>query len=72
VHSKGKIAEPTPAALPFQNISVSFASRRVGLVMQAPNGTRRTIVEIPREKTDALETSARRLARQLKAWLLES
>lgn len=68
--NKGKLAEPVSAAIPFSALSVSFSSRRVGLIL-ASSGTRRTIVEVQRERTDALETSARRLVRGLKAWLNE-
>ncbi|KAJ7031602.1 hypothetical protein C8F04DRAFT_694748 [Mycena alexandri] len=82
---KGKAVEPaqspsmkvtiTPVA--FSALSVSFSSRRVGLVLTTPNagrstGSRRTVVEVTRTRDEQLEVAARRLVWELRDWLVDS
>jgi hypothetical protein len=55
----------------FSTLSVSFSSRKVGLVMTG-KGTKRTIVEVPRTKDEKLEVAAKRLVKELKAWLIQT
>ncbi|KAJ7248587.1 hypothetical protein B0H12DRAFT_1123360 [Mycena haematopus] len=73
--------------LPFSAISASFSSRRVGLVlttggggsgwsggvrtMRSGAGSKRTIVEVPRTRDEALEVAARRLVWELRDWLVD-
>ena len=61
----------SPKPIPFSALSVSFSPRTVGLVLTSRSG-RRTIVEVPRARRDEpLETAAKRLVRELGAWLQE-
>ena len=53
----------------FSDISISFSSRRVGLILTADR-SKRTVVEITREKDDPLEIAAQQLVSKLRAWLL--
>ncbi|EGO02901.1 hypothetical protein SERLA73DRAFT_165830 [Serpula lacrymans var. lacrymans S7.3] len=65
--AKGKKpAGPTP--LSFSALSVSFSSRKVGLVLTS-TGRKRTIVEVARSRDEKLEVAAKKLAKQLKVWL---
>ncbi|KAJ7805743.1 hypothetical protein B0H14DRAFT_2462227 [Mycena olivaceomarginata] len=68
--------------LPFSALSVSFSSRRVGLVLTTGSGSgagsvrggaasKRTIVEVPRTRDEALEAAARRLVWELRDWLVD-
>ncbi|KAF8208358.1 hypothetical protein K438DRAFT_1574363 [Mycena galopus ATCC 62051] len=70
--------------LPFSTISVSFSSRRVGLVLTSSggggsgwlspgssSGSKRTIVEVARTRDEALEVTARRLVWGLRDWLVD-
>ncbi|KAG1750466.1 uncharacterized protein EDB91DRAFT_691237 [Suillus paluster] len=57
-----------PAPVPFSSLSISFSPRRVGLVLTA-SGRKRTIVDVARTRDEKLEVTAKKLARQLKAWL---
>ncbi|KAJ7326326.1 hypothetical protein DFH08DRAFT_916859 [Mycena albidolilacea] len=68
--------------LPFSALSVSFSSRRVGLVLTTGGGSgagsvrggaasKRTIVEVPRTRDEALEAAARRLVWELRDWLVD-
>ncbi|KAJ7846428.1 hypothetical protein B0H14DRAFT_2357677 [Mycena olivaceomarginata] len=57
--------------LPFSALSVSFSSRRVGLVLTTGGGGKRTIVEVPRTRDEALEVAARRLVWELRDWLVD-
>ncbi|KAJ7177915.1 hypothetical protein C8R46DRAFT_1188069 [Mycena filopes] len=81
---KGKAVEaiPTPSMkvtitpLAFSALSVSFSSRRVGLVLTTPNarrsaGGRRTLVEVARTRDEQLEVVARRLVWELRDWLVD-
>jgi hypothetical protein len=54
----------------FSTLSVSFSSRKAGLVMTG-KGTKRTIVEVPRTRDEKLEVAAKRLVKELKAWLIQ-
>ncbi|KAJ6588497.1 hypothetical protein B0H19DRAFT_1248150 [Mycena capillaripes] len=56
--------------LPFSAISVSFSSRRVGLVLTT-TGSKRTVIEVPRTRNEQLEVAARRLIWELKDWLVD-
>ena len=60
-----------PHALPFSQLSISFSTRRVGLVLSNQNQGRgkRTIVETGRERAEPLERCASRLVVALKGWL---
>ncbi|KAJ7757067.1 hypothetical protein B0H16DRAFT_1537904, partial [Mycena metata] len=82
---KGKAVEPvqppsmkvTITPLPFSALSVSFSSRRVGLVLTTPNarrstGSKRTVVEVTRTRDEQLEVAARRLVWELRDWLVDS
>jgi hypothetical protein len=77
--SKSKAREaprPAPAPrkitpVPFAQISVSFSSRRVGLVLAAGGTTKRTVVETSRAREEKLEAAAKRLVKELRAWLEE-
>jgi hypothetical protein len=57
-----------PAPLPFASLTVSFSSRKVGLVLSA-KATKRTIVEVPRARDEKLELAAKRLVKELQATL---
>lgn len=54
--------------LPFDALSVSFSSRRVGLVLTTTQ-RRKTIVEVERRRDEKLEYAARGLVHDLKSWL---
>ena len=62
-------------AIPFSALSVAFEPRRVTLVFQplaGSGGRRRTIAEVPRAARDErLEVAAKRLVRELQAWMAE-
>ncbi|GLB44261.1 hypothetical protein LshimejAT787_1601910 [Lyophyllum shimeji] len=58
--------EITP--IPFHLLSVSFSPRQVGLILHP---AKRTIVSTPRTREERLEAAARRLVRELRAWLEE-
>lgn len=57
-----------PHALPFAMLSITFSTRRVGLVMSS-QGRKRTIVETDRDRSEPLERCASRLILSLKAWM---
>lgn len=57
-----------PVPMSFNSLSISFSPRRVGLVLTA-SGRKRTIVDVARTRDEKLEVTAKRLVRQLKAWL---
>ncbi|KAF7342002.1 COesterase domain-containing protein [Mycena venus] len=68
--------------LPFSALSISFSSRRVGLVLTSGGGSsmggtirgagsKRTIIEVLRMRDEALEVAARRLVWELKDWLVD-
>jgi hypothetical protein len=56
--------------VPFAQISVSFSSRRVRLVL-AGGTTKRTVVETSRAREEKLEAAAKRVVKELRAWLEE-
>ncbi|TCD64860.1 hypothetical protein EIP91_003564 [Steccherinum ochraceum] len=62
--SKGRQIVP----IPFGVVSVSFSSRRVGLVISTRE-RKRTIVEAERTKDERLEVAAKHLVAQLRMWL---
>ncbi|KAJ7120922.1 hypothetical protein C8R44DRAFT_736622 [Mycena epipterygia] len=81
---KGKAVAPVPPPsmkvtvnpLPFSALSVSFSSRRVGLVLITPGtgrstGSKRTVVEVARTRDEQLEVAARRLVWELRDWLVD-
>jgi hypothetical protein len=49
----------------FASLSVSFGSRKVGLILSG-KGTKRTVVEVGRTRDEKLEVSAKRLVKELK------
>lgn len=55
-------------SIPFPSLSVSFSSRRLGLVLMTKE-RKKTIVEVPRTKDEKLEVGAKNLVRELKVWL---
>ncbi|KAI0776664.1 hypothetical protein BD413DRAFT_469108 [Trametes elegans] len=55
-------------ALPFSALSVSFSPRAVGLVLTTSQ-RKKTIVQVPRTRVETLEDSARKLVRELRAWI---
>ncbi|KII90211.1 hypothetical protein PLICRDRAFT_107733 [Plicaturopsis crispa FD-325 SS-3] len=57
--------------LPFASLTVSFGSRKAGLIL-ASGGRKRTIVEVARTRDEKLEMAAKRLVRDLKVWLADS
>lgn len=67
--SSRKSKKPPP--LPFALLSVSFSSRRVGLVLTTRE-RRKTIVEVERVRDERLESSAKRLVQELKVWMVSS
>lgn len=70
--------QPLLTPLPFSALSVSFSSRKIGLVFTPPrNNTlwamerKRTIVEVVRTRDERLEVVARKLVGEMRAWLGE-
>ncbi|KAJ7077814.1 hypothetical protein C8R43DRAFT_355640 [Mycena crocata] len=81
---KGKAVAPveppslkvTINPLPFSALSMSFSSRRVGLVLTTLGagrsiGSKRTVVEVTRTRDEPLETAAHRLVWELRDWLVD-
>lgn len=70
--SKSTRPPPSPAPIPFSALSISFSSRKVGLVLSSEGQGRkkRTIVEVARTRDEKLEVAAKRLVRELRGWLL--
>lgn len=60
-----------PAPLPFSTLSISFSSRKVGLVLTTTSG-KRTILEATRTRDEKLEVAAKKLVKQLKVWLSDA
>ncbi|KDQ54650.1 hypothetical protein JAAARDRAFT_38329 [Jaapia argillacea MUCL 33604] len=61
----------TPAIkpLPFSALSISFSTRKIGLILSSRGG-KRTIVEVQRSGRDEkLEVATKKLVRELKGWL---
>lgn len=54
--------------MPFNTLSVSFSSRRLGLVLTTRE-RKKTIVEVERVKDEKLEIGAKKLVKELKSWL---
>ena len=54
--------------LPFSVLSVSFSSRRLGLVLTTRE-RKKTIVEVGRTKDEKLEVGAKKLVKELRSWL---
>ncbi|GJE95618.1 hypothetical protein PsYK624_118040 [Phanerochaete sordida] len=54
--------------VPFDALSVTFSSRRLGLVLTTRE-RKRTVVEVQRTKDESLEAGAKRLVREMKLWL---
>ncbi len=66
--------QPKPKSshkLPFNSLSVVFSPRSVGLVY-SNKGTKRTIVQVNRERDEKLEVSAKRIVKDLARWLEEA
>jgi hypothetical protein len=57
-----------PPPIPFSNLSVSFSTRTVGLLLTS-TGRKRTIVQVARTREEKLEYAAKRLVRELQVWL---
>lgn len=57
--------------LPFNALSVTFSPRSVGLVYLS-KGTKRTIVQVNRDRDEKLEASAKRIVKELPRWLEEA
>lgn len=64
--SQSKIYRQT--SVPFSALSISFSSRKVGLVLTT-SGRKRTIAEATRVSNEQLEVAAKKLVKQLKVWL---
>lgn len=62
--------KPKPS-VPFSSLSVSFSSRRIGLVLTTKE-RKKTIVEVSRSKEEKLEVGAQNLVRELRGWLATS
>jgi len=60
---KGKGRSVSP--VPFDALSVSFSTRKAGLVLTSRGG-KRTIVEVPRTRDEKLEVAAKRLVKELR------
>ncbi|KAI0338623.1 hypothetical protein BDW22DRAFT_1337662 [Trametopsis cervina] len=54
--------------IPFDALSVSFSSKRVGLVLTTSQ-RKKTIVEVERRRDEKLEVAAKALVRSLRSWL---
>ncbi|RDB23540.1 hypothetical protein Hypma_009264 [Hypsizygus marmoreus] len=61
-------APPKITPIPFHMLSVSFSPRHVGIVLQP---SKRTVVSTVRARDERLEVAAKRLVRELRAWLVE-
>jgi hypothetical protein len=57
-----------PPPLPFASLTISFSSRKVGLVLGGKS-SKRTIVEVPRARDERLELAAKRLIKELQTAL---
>jgi hypothetical protein len=76
--SKSSYPPPLPARpqsqpvtpIPFPLLSISFTSRKAGLVLTEKQ-RKRTIVSVQRGRQDTLEATARQLVAELKNWLRE-
>ena len=55
--------------IPFSALSISFSTRRVGLVVTTTTMRKRTIVEVSRGRDEKLEVAAKKLVRELAIWL---
>ncbi|KAH9856200.1 hypothetical protein C2E23DRAFT_750193 [Lenzites betulinus] len=58
----------TTRPLPFHALSVSYSPRSVGVVLMTKE-RKRTIVQVPRSREETLEDSAKKLVRELRAWV---
>ena len=66
---KGLQKQPLP--VPFSLLSVTFSSRRVGLVLTTKE-RKKTIVEVERTREERLEVAAKLLVQELKMWIASS
>jgi len=57
--------QPGSSAIPFSQISISFSTRKVGLVLNQRGGRKRTLVEVSRDRDEKLESTARKLIKEL-------
>ncbi|KAL4062825.1 hypothetical protein V8B97DRAFT_1677321 [Scleroderma yunnanense] len=55
-------------SVPFSALSISFSQRKAGLLL-LDSGRKRTILEVIRVANERLEVPAKKLAKQLRAWL---
>lgn len=55
-------------SIPFSSLSVSFSTRKVGLVLVTPQ-RKKTIVEVERARDERLEAVARKLVVELREWI---
>ncbi|KAJ7093966.1 hypothetical protein B0H15DRAFT_148273 [Mycena belliarum] len=75
-HVRAPSMKVTINPLPFSALSVSFSSRRVGLILVSPGEglsmrSKRTVVEVARTRDEPLEVAARRLVWELRDWLVD-
>ncbi|TFK37506.1 hypothetical protein BDQ12DRAFT_684790 [Crucibulum laeve] len=57
--------------LPFHTLSITFSPRSVGIVQNVGTGRKRTIVQVGRVREEKLEVAAKRVVKELRAWLEE-
>ncbi|KAF8588049.1 hypothetical protein K439DRAFT_1385097 [Ramaria rubella] len=66
---------PSRSVIPFSQLSISFSTRKVGVVLLIPASRktglskRTTILECRRDRNEKLEVIAKRLAKALGSWL---
>lgn len=65
---RSKSVPQGPAPLPFAALSVSFSSRRVGIILMTRE-RKKTIVEVERTRDERLESTAKKLVKELRNWL---
>jgi hypothetical protein len=56
-----------PTTISFGALSISFSPRKVGLVLTS-QGLKRTIVSVARTRDETLESTAKKLVKELKVW----
>ncbi|KAJ3882430.1 hypothetical protein F5051DRAFT_319701 [Lentinula edodes] len=77
-----RLSQPTErklslSPLPFRSLSISFSTRKIRSTYGAlgvsynSRGRKRTIVEVQRDRDEALEVSVRRVVRGLREWMEE-
>jgi hypothetical protein len=61
--------QPRMQPIPFSVLSVSFSTRKAALLLSSSTRAKRSIIEIPRRKEEKLEVAAKKLVKELAAWL---